>query len=163
MQKHFGDMLKAARQEKGMSQKDLADALDKTRASVSQWETSRTKPAFHNLVKLGELLDLDPEELLTAVVSKSSGTSVSYQVSMSEDTVQGIQKGRVVSGVRVGDLIAEGSGVTVQPDWLYSLEEVEQITEHDLKWFLEYLKLSEHHQAAVWGVVQALREQEETE
>ena len=65
MVKHtFGEALLKARKEKGMSQKQLADLLPVTRASVANWEADRRLPNATIIAKIAEVLDIEVSELL---------------------------------------------------------------------------------------------------
>lgn len=52
------------RAERGMSQSDLAEALDVSRQSVSKWETNASTPDLEKLVKLSELFGVTLDELV---------------------------------------------------------------------------------------------------
>ena len=56
--------LKVARAEKGLSQGDLAEALEVSRQSVSQWETDSSVPDLDRLVKLSRVFDVTLDELV---------------------------------------------------------------------------------------------------
>lgn len=49
----------------GMSQGDLAEALDVSRQSVSKWETGASVPELEKLVKLAQLFEISLDELVT--------------------------------------------------------------------------------------------------
>ena len=51
----LGETIRTVRSEKGMSQGDLADALDVSRQSVSKWETDASVPELDKLVKMCDL------------------------------------------------------------------------------------------------------------
>ena len=53
------------RTQKGMSQGDLADALEVSRQSVSKWETGGATPDLDKLVKMSELFGVTLDELVT--------------------------------------------------------------------------------------------------
>ena len=64
MVKHtFGEALLKARKEKGMSQKQLADLLPVTRASVANWEADRRLPNATIIAKIAEVLYIEVSEL----------------------------------------------------------------------------------------------------
>lgn len=60
----FGNFVCSLREQKGLTQADLAAALDVTPAAVSKWENGASKPRVAVLFKLAELLEVRPEELL---------------------------------------------------------------------------------------------------
>ena len=51
--------------QKGMSQGDLAEALEVSRQSVSKWETGGATPDLDKLVKMSELFGVTLDELVT--------------------------------------------------------------------------------------------------
>lgn len=56
--------IKQLRQERGMTQDDLAQKLFVTRQAISSWENDRTQPDVHMLGKLREVFGVSIEELL---------------------------------------------------------------------------------------------------
>ncbi len=60
-----GERIIALRKEKGMSQGDLATALDISRQAVSKWENDLSMPDSLKLIKLADILDSDVEYLTT--------------------------------------------------------------------------------------------------
>ena len=53
----FPERLKQLRKEKGMTQLDLAKALDVSGGTVAMWETGKRKPSFEMLDKLTEVFE----------------------------------------------------------------------------------------------------------
>ena len=51
----LGERIQALRRERGMSQEDLAEALDISRQAVSKWEKGLSYPDTGNLLALAEL------------------------------------------------------------------------------------------------------------
>lgn len=60
----FGNFIYSLRMEKGLTQQEIANALDVTTAAVSKWETGASKPRVDLLFRLAELLGVTPEELM---------------------------------------------------------------------------------------------------
>ena len=61
----FPERIKQLRKEAGLTQKRLADFVGVSTAAVSCWETgARDVPAGNNLVRLAEVLGLDPAEVM---------------------------------------------------------------------------------------------------
>ena len=52
------ERLAALRQEKGLSQADVAQALDVTRQAISRWESGAAVPSTENLMKLSRLYNV---------------------------------------------------------------------------------------------------------
>lgn len=60
----LGENIYRLRTEKGMSQGDLADALQVSRQSVSKWETDGATPDLEKIVKLSSLFGITLDELV---------------------------------------------------------------------------------------------------
>ena len=60
----LGERIYKLRAGKGMSQGDLADALDVSRQSISKWETNGSVPELDKLVKLSEIFGVSLDELI---------------------------------------------------------------------------------------------------
>lgn len=56
--------LQEIREQKGILQKDLAQKLNKTRACISSWETSKTEPDLQSLVQIANVLEVSTDYLL---------------------------------------------------------------------------------------------------
>ena len=56
--------IKKLREEKGMTQEELAEKLCVTRQAVSNWETGRTQPDIETLTKLAEVFDVSVERII---------------------------------------------------------------------------------------------------
>jgi len=63
----LGEALKAHRQNCGMTQEYVAEALGVSRQAVSKWETGAAEPATSNLLALAKLYGIDPGDLLRGV------------------------------------------------------------------------------------------------
>ncbi|MCI5857753.1 MAG: helix-turn-helix domain-containing protein [Agathobacter sp.] len=61
----FGEKLKKAREEKGMTQQTLADHLYVTRQAVSRWECGARYPDLLTAKKLSDMLEVSLDELLS--------------------------------------------------------------------------------------------------
>ena len=61
---NLGERIYALRTQKGMSQGDLAEALDVSRQSISKWETGGSVPELDKLVKLSQLFGITLDELV---------------------------------------------------------------------------------------------------
>ena len=63
--KNLGQIIKHHRNQRGISQRQLADALGhKTRDKLAKWETGHGRPGVTECPKLADALGLDPETLL---------------------------------------------------------------------------------------------------
>ncbi len=68
----FGAFLKQKRQEKNLTQKELAKLLFVTESAVSKWEKDVAHPDITLLPKLSEILGVTEHELITASIDKHS-------------------------------------------------------------------------------------------
>jgi len=60
----LGERINSLRNERNMSQADLADALGVSRQSISKWETNAAVPELDKLVKLGEYFGVSMDALI---------------------------------------------------------------------------------------------------
>lgn len=72
MENNFGNFLKQKRQEKKLTQKDLASMLYVSESAVSKWEKNVAHPDISLLPKLAEILSVSEHELITASIDKQS-------------------------------------------------------------------------------------------
>ena len=60
----MGEKIRQARENAGLSQKQLAEALGLDQSAVSNWETGKNEPTLHNLRRMADILGVDPGSLL---------------------------------------------------------------------------------------------------
>ena len=60
----FGEKLKNARKEAGLSQEQLAEKLSVSRSAVAKWESGKGMPDVNNLKVIAQLLDVSVDYLL---------------------------------------------------------------------------------------------------
>ena len=72
MENSFGEFFKLKRQEKNLTQKQLAKKLFVSESTVSKWEKNVANPDISMLPKLCELLGVSEHELITASVDKKA-------------------------------------------------------------------------------------------
>jgi transcriptional regulator with XRE-family HTH domain len=61
---NFGRILKKMREDKGLSQNQLAKLADLTSSAISQFESNLRKPSFEALISLSKVLDISCDYLL---------------------------------------------------------------------------------------------------
>ena len=61
----FGEQLRKAREEKGMTQQSLAEQLYVSRQSVSHWECGDRYPDLVTAKKISQVLDVSLDDLLS--------------------------------------------------------------------------------------------------
>ena len=72
----LGTTITRLRTQRGLSQGDLAEALEVSRQSVSKWETNASVPDLEKLVKLSRFFDISLDELVTGETPPQSESSV---------------------------------------------------------------------------------------
>ncbi len=70
MENNFGNFLKQKRQEKNLTQKELATELFVSESAVSKWEKNVARPDISLLPRLSEILGVSEHELITASTDK---------------------------------------------------------------------------------------------
>lgn len=60
----FGEKMKEARKEAGISQEQLAEKMSVSRSAIAKWETNKGIPDINNLKVLAQLLDVSMDYLL---------------------------------------------------------------------------------------------------
>ncbi len=83
-----GQLITELRKEKGMTQKQLAEALNVTDKAVSKWERGLSFPDVSMLEPISDLLDISILELL-------EGSRTDPDKSLSQNEVQELIKGSV--------------------------------------------------------------------
>ena len=82
----FGEKLKQARKEAGLSQEQFAEKMSVSRSAVAKWETDKGMPDVNNLKIMAQLLDvsvdylLDEEEKLSFNETKEAIDIDSFEV-----------------------------------------------------------------------------------
>ncbi|MDE7306872.1 MAG: helix-turn-helix domain-containing protein [Clostridia bacterium] len=64
MNKFFGQKLKELRNEKNLTQLQLAKVFKVSKTTICQWETSKQEPDFDNLVAISKYFDVSTDYLL---------------------------------------------------------------------------------------------------
>ena len=72
MKTSFGELLKQRRQEKNLTQKELAKKLIVSESTVSKWEKDVAYPSITLLPKLSIILGVSEHEIITASLDKQS-------------------------------------------------------------------------------------------
>lgn len=72
----LGERIYALRTARGLSQTDLADALEVSRQSVSKWETGASVPELDKLMRLSQLFGVSLDELVTGQAPEAAAEPV---------------------------------------------------------------------------------------
>ena len=91
---NLGERIVSLRQQRGISQADLAKGLDVSRQAVSKWEKGQSSPDTVKLIQLAEFLDVEVEYLATGI--KPEPKSVVLNV---VETVERVEEKVVVKEV----------------------------------------------------------------
>ena len=81
----IGERISQLRQEKGLSQIQLAGALSVSRQAVSKWENDLSSPDTINLIRLADILNTEVEYLAT-------GKKPVYTYPVMVDKIQTVEK-----------------------------------------------------------------------
>jgi putative transcriptional regulator len=65
---NFSKKIISLRKEKGLTQKDIAIALNRKQSTISMWETGVNIPLITEVVKLAEYLQVTPQELTELII-----------------------------------------------------------------------------------------------
>lgn len=76
----FGDNLKKARKEKGLSQEALAEKINVVRQTISKWEKGLSIPEGDMLIKLSQVLEVSVETLLGSKVPLENTNAVNQAI-----------------------------------------------------------------------------------
>ena len=68
----FGEELRKARKDKDISQEELAEKLNVSRASVSKWERGEVYPEVETLIGIARCLQLSLDDLMNEELSRIS-------------------------------------------------------------------------------------------
>ena len=60
----FGTKLKEARARLGLTQEDIADGIDVSRQTVSNWENNRSLPDLRSIVEISDIYQISLDDLL---------------------------------------------------------------------------------------------------
>lgn len=84
-----GDIIRSRRQEKNMTQKQIAQYLGISAPAVNKWEQSRSMPETSLLLPLSELLDVSVDTLLKGEWTEKTGDTIESTLfsAMAEDAV----------------------------------------------------------------------------
>lgn len=74
--KELGQLIKKKRIEKGLSQEELAKAIESNRMTVHKWENGQTKPQKSKIDKLCEILAVDYDRLMFLATERTAQSKV---------------------------------------------------------------------------------------
>jgi len=91
---NFGNFVCQLREQKGLTQADIAQELGVTPAAVSKWENGSSKPRVEILFRLAQILDARPEELMAGhhIVEESINTEAVKQINERYELLRRIER-----------------------------------------------------------------------
>lgn len=87
----FGLRLKDLRESRGLSQQQLADKLNVSRATISSWETSRTEPNLGQIEQLAKIFNCTKTRII------DGADQVDYALTLEDDEILIIEAYRKLS------------------------------------------------------------------
>ena len=78
----FGNNLKKARKEKGLSQEALSEKLNVVRQTISKWENGLSIPDGDMLIKISQVLEIPVETLLGSNTALESRDAVTQAIQL---------------------------------------------------------------------------------
>ena len=73
---NFATTFNKLRKSKGLTQKELAKALDVTQTAITYWETGKREPSIEMLEKIANYFDVSLDYLFTAQTDKRNLKSI---------------------------------------------------------------------------------------
>ena len=84
---HFGEKIRALREEKNLPLRKVGAAVDIDQATVSKWEKGTMRPKKEIVLKLAEFFEINKEELLGSWVADK----VVYEMGDDKNALQTLQ------------------------------------------------------------------------
>lgn len=94
----LGENIARLRAERGLSQGELAEALDVSRQSVSKWETSTSVPELDKLLRLSEVFGVSLDRLVKGETGEEKRPEQKDPLPETEGRTQAIPLARMVAG-----------------------------------------------------------------
>lgn len=134
----FGEKLKNARKNAGLSQEQLAEKLCVSRAAVAKWETDKGLPDIMNLKSISKLLDVSVDALL------DDGQEMDFLVTKEPVDLDALDlkgRARCKHDVAVLDRFP-------QADHIYQLSLIHQLNK--IEWWADFLTCGLY--TMIWGI-----------
>ena len=73
MEETIGRKIRLLREQAGLTQEDVAEAMEVSRQAVSKWEANLSRPSSDNLIRLARLFQVDLEVLIGGPEGEEAG------------------------------------------------------------------------------------------
>ena len=73
--------------ERGMSQKEFAERTDISQSTISDWKRKKTNPSADKILKIGEVLQITPYELLSENEISKLENTIDYRIALNNEEV----------------------------------------------------------------------------
>ena len=93
----IGKNIKKYRQDKKLTQDELAEKLCVTRQAISNWETEKTQPDIETLQKIAQTLEVSVEEIIYG--AKREHTIIVKNKNIVQNITKGVSFGAVLAMV----------------------------------------------------------------
>ena len=103
-QKKTGQFLKALRNEKKLTQEQLANQFNVSNRSVSRWETGSNLPDISLLVEIADFYDVDVREIIDGERKSEMMDKETREVAEKMATYAGNEKDRMLKGVQIAGI-----------------------------------------------------------
>ncbi len=97
MENNFKTNLKIIREQKNLSQQDVADKIGVDRSTIGYWENGKADPTMVNVIKLAEALDVD----LVTLIGGELNFDNAEIIPITNDTVQIPVLGTIKAGIPI--------------------------------------------------------------
>lgn len=73
--------------QKGMTQKDFSEQTEISQSTISDWKRKKTNPSADKILKICEVLQITPYELLSDVDTKDGDSKVDYIIQNKDESI----------------------------------------------------------------------------
>lgn len=74
-------------EQRGMTQKDFSERTEISQSTISDWKRKKTNPSADKILKICEVLQITPYELLSDVDTKDGYSEVDYIIQNKEESI----------------------------------------------------------------------------
>ena len=106
-QKKTGQFLKKLRNEKGLTQEQLADKFNVSNRTVSRWETGSNMPDISLLVEIADFYDVDVREIIEGERKSEMMDKETREVAVKMADYANSEKGRLFKIIRIISIVGE--------------------------------------------------------